>query len=156
MSRRLLVIVLMVGIGLPTMLLTVLSMTSTRPDNLGVTNGRLSVCPDLPNCVCTQASNQRHRIDPIPWTGSREEAFERIRQTLQQMPRVTMVSESEDYLHAESRSLIFRFVDDIEFLVDLENGLIHFRSASRTGYADLGTNRKRMERFRELFVPHSQ
>lgn len=119
---------------------------------MGSIDGQLAPCPDSPNCVCTQSADERHRIDPIVWSGSNQSAIDVIRQTLRQMPRMTIVSETDSYLHAEARSLIFRFVDDIEFLVDTDAGLIHFRSASRTGYSDLGANRKRMERFRDLFA----
>ena len=48
-------------------------------------------------------------------------------------------------------SLLLRFVDDVEFLLDDEAKTIHFRSASRTGYGGLGVNRKRMEQVR-VFV----
>ena len=54
-------------------------------------------------------------------------------------------------LTAEYRSLIFRFIDDVDFLLDEKEGVIHFRSASRVGYSDLGANRKRMERIRKAF-----
>ena len=152
MSRRFLIIVLALGIGLPILLLAGLSMTSNPPDNLGVSGGQLAACPDSPNCVCTQASDEQHRMDPIPWSASTAAAMDRIEQVLQQMSRVKIVRVTDNYLHAEARSLIFRFVDDIEFLVDEESSLIHFRSASRSGYSDLGANRKRMEQFRDLFL----
>jgi uncharacterized protein (DUF1499 family) len=38
----------------------------------------------------------------------------------------------------------------VEFLFDDDAHIIHFRSASRTGYGDLGVNRKRMEQLRAL------
>ena len=62
------------------------------------------------------------------------------------------MSAEGNYLHAEARSFLFRFVDDVEFLVDPQQKLIHFRSASRVGYSDLGVNRARMEQFRKLFA----
>ena len=61
-----------------------------------------------------------------------------------------LVEEDESYLHYEFTSLLLRFVDDVEFLFDDEAKTIHFRSASRTGYGDLGVNRKRMEQVRAL------
>jgi uncharacterized protein (DUF1499 family) len=67
------------------------------------------------------------------------------------MPRTDIVTLEEDYIHAECRSRIFGFVDDVEFWFDGANGVIHFRSASRMGYSDLGVNRKRMERIRKEF-----
>ena len=59
-------------------------------------------------------------------------------------------SRCESYLHYEFTSLLLRFVDDVEFVFDDEAKTIHFRSASRTGYGDLGVNRARMEQVRAL------
>jgi len=64
------------------------------------------------------------------------------------LPRTRLVEEDETYLHYEFTSLLLRFVDDVEFLFDDEAKAIHFRSASRTGYGDLGVNRRRMEDIR--------
>ncbi len=66
--------------------------------------------------------------------------------------RVSIISEQADYLHAEARSLLFRFVDDIEFSLQAEKGLIQVRSAARTGYSDFGVNRRRIERIRRIFL----
>jgi uncharacterized protein (DUF1499 family) len=66
-------------------------------------------------------------------------------------PRTRVVTQEEDYLRVEYKSRIFGFVDDVEFWFDDENKRIHFRSASRKGYSDLGVNRKRMEGIREQF-----
>ena len=67
------------------------------------------------------------------------------------MKRAKIITDEGDYLYAEFTSLIFRFVDDVEFSFDDGNKLIHFRSASRLGYSDLGANRKRMEEIRKGF-----
>jgi uncharacterized protein (DUF1499 family) len=64
------------------------------------------------------------------------------------LPRTKLVEEDETYLHYEFTSLLLRFVDDVEFLFDDETKTIHFRSASRSGYGDLGVNRRRMEDIR--------
>ena len=53
------------------------------------------------------------------------------------------------YLRAEFTSTLFRFVDDVEFVVVPDEGVIHFRSCSRVGYSDLGANRRRMESLRK-------
>ena len=139
------VIVLIVG-ALPMM-----SLFSRKPANLGVTDGRLSDCPSSPNCVSTQAGDADHRMEPIPFTGSSDEAMQRIKDLVAEMPRTKIVTVEDNYLHAEFRSAFFRFVDDVEFLIDPEEQLIHFRSASRVGYSDLGVNRRRMEHIRQAF-----
>ncbi len=66
-------------------------------------------------------------------------------------PRATVTETRPDYLRAEFRSRVFRFVDDVEFLVDEHSRVIHVRSASRVGYSDLGVNRKRIESLRAAY-----
>jgi uncharacterized protein (DUF1499 family) len=46
---------------------------------------------------------------------------------------------------------LFRFKDDVEFYIDADEGQVHFRSASRVGYSDMGANRKRYQAFKELY-----
>jgi uncharacterized protein (DUF1499 family) len=130
---------------LPMAGLALLSAASRRPSNLGVVDGRLAPCPSSPNCVSTQADDAEHRMPPVSYSGSPREALDRIKAIVASRPRTTIVTEKENYLHVEFTSGLFRFVDDVEFLIDETNGKIHFRSASRAGYSDLGVNRQRMK-----------
>ncbi len=111
---------------------------------------QLAPCPSSPNCVSTQATDEGHAIAPFRYRKSRAEAKEALKNIIRTMPRTKLVEEDESYLHYEFTSLLLRFVDDVEFLFDDETKTIHFRSASRTGYGDLGVNRKRMEEIRSL------
>jgi uncharacterized protein (DUF1499 family) len=129
----------------------VLSLTASRPSGLGVHNGRLSDAPSSPNCVSTYASTELHSIQPLVFEGDPANALALVRDVLSTMSRTTLVDTKPDYLHVEFRSPIFRFVDDVEFLVAPGTNQIHFRSASRTGYSDMGVNRARMENIRKLF-----
>lgn len=110
----------------------------------------LKPCPTSPNCVSTQARDEGHAIAPIRYRKSRVEAKEALKEVVRLLPRSKLVEEDESYLHYEFTSLLLRFVDDVEFLFDDEIKTIHFRSASRTGYGDLGVNRTRMEQVRTL------
>ena len=65
--------------------------------------------------------------------------------------RVT--EEQAGYLHAEFRSALVGFVDDVEFRMDECAGRIEVSSASRTGYYDFGVNRRRIEEIRARFSP---
>ena len=107
-------------------------------------------CPSSPNCVSTQAQDEGHAIAPIRYRKSRVEAKEALKEVIRSLPRTKLVEEDESYLRYEFTSLLLRFVDDVEFLFDDETNTIHFRSASRTGYGDLGVNRTRMEQVRTL------
>ncbi len=111
---------------------------------------QLAPCPDKPNCVSTEAQNERHAIGPLRYHKTRAEAKEALKQLVHVLPRATLIEEDETYLHYEFTSFLFRFVDDVEFLFDEGTKTIHFRSASRTGYGDFGVNRKRMEHIRGL------
>jgi len=110
----------------------------------------LPPCPASPNCVSTQAQDEGHAIAPFRYQKGRAEAKEALKAMVRLLPRTALVAEDEDYLHYEFTSLLLRFIDDVEFVFDEEAKTIHFRSASRTGYGDLGVNRRRMEEIRTL------
>jgi uncharacterized protein (DUF1499 family) len=118
---------------------------SKRPAELGVRNGKLAACPDKPNCVSTQADDDAHAIAPLRLQAGPEAAMAAAINEVNELPRTTLITQEKFYLHAECRSLIFRFVDDLELWIDAENRMLHARSASRVGYSDLGVNRQRVE-----------
>jgi len=124
----------------------------TRPDNLGVKDGQLLACPASPNCVSSFASDNKHQIDPLRYSTSREEQLLRLKTLIVKMGNARVVTEKENYLHVEFTSKVFRFVDDAEFLLDDENKTIYFRSASRIGRSDFGVNRKRIEAIKSLLA----
>lgn len=142
---------------LPALLLTlfVISFTvlghasQTRPDNLGLHFGKLAPLPPTPNGVSSQSANAAHFIEPLRSTKSTAENLARLKEVLRRQPRATLIKETDRYLHVEFRSALFRFVDDVEFLI--EGQVIHVRSASRVGKSDLGVNRKRIESLRAQF-----
>jgi len=74
---------------------------------------------------------------------------------LNSMERARIVQSTDDYLHAEFRSAVFGFVDDVEFYFS-PPGFIQVRSAARTGYYDFGINRERVETLRVRFATTAQ
>lgn len=127
-------------------------MWSPQP-TVGLTeSGQLQPCPASPNCIASYEVTALGRLEPLRFTDSPDEAMKRLEQLVLEMPRTRIVTRQPGYLHAEYRSGLFRFVDDVEFLIDAESQTIHFRSASRLGYSDLGANRQRMERVRQMWT----
>lgn len=153
MSRRsrFLVVGLLLAVGLPVIGLACLSYFSRKPEHLGVVNGRLADCPTSPNCVCSQASDPEHRIEPFRFEGPPTEALARLQTVIAALPGARLVTADERYLHAEFTSRLFRFVDDVEFSIDPGTQTIEVRSASRAGRADFGVNRQRLEEIRRKF-----
>ncbi len=129
---------------------TILSVTSRRPDNLGATAGKLAPCPSSPNCVCSQGGDAGHAVEPISYTGT--DPLGKLAAVVGSMNGGKVILKENNYLHAEFTSRIFRFVDDVEFLVDPEAKVIQCRSASRVGHSDLGVNRQRIEAIRKAFA----
>jgi uncharacterized protein (DUF1499 family) len=122
----------------------------TRPNNLGVNAGKLAACPDKPNCVSSQVdAADAHFIAPIAYTAPLVEAMEKIKTIIISMPRVKIISSTENYVYAEFASKLMGFVDDTEFYIDTAAKLIHVRSASRLGYRDFNVNRERIEAIRQ-------
>ena len=119
-----------------------------RPANLGVRDGRLAPCRRSPNCVSSQAdpSDREHYIAPIAFAGS----MQQLRRAIEALALATIVEEKGNYLYAEFRTPILRFVDDVELYYEKTSSLIQVRSASRLGRRDFRANRNRVEQLRAL------
>ena len=140
----------MLSIGCCTSMLFI-GCAGKRPGNLGVNSGLLQPCPDSPNCVSSQSTDEEHKVDPLALESSPPEAWAKLKEIILEMERTSIIEETNNYLYAEFKSARMGFVDDVEFYIDAENKVIHVRSASRVGYSDLGVNRKRIEAIRLEF-----
>lgn len=123
-----------------------------RPDTLGLTaDGKLAPLPASPNAVSTQADDPDRRMDPLVYHGDRDTTRAALLDLLRSIPRVTIVTENDDYIHAEFRTKLIGYIDDVGFVFDDEARIVHYRSASRLGHSDLGANRKRMARVQDTW-----
>lgn len=125
-------------------------LLSWRRPELGLVDGRLRPCPDSPNCVCSHARDERHAVEPFSTSG-RGEPLDRLKQVMADDPGTTLVEERDGYLRYECVTSLLRYVDDLEFLLDGTEGVIHVRSASRVGRSDLGANRRRVAEIRQRY-----
>jgi uncharacterized protein (DUF1499 family) len=135
-------------------LLGMVGCAGERPNNLGARDGLLAACPASPNCVSSQAGDEKHRIAPLLFSGDPDAAFARLKLILGRRSDTTILEDLPGYLRVELRTLLF--VDDGEFLLDREKRVIQLRSASRLGYSDLGKNRSRLEEIRRQFLEGEQ
>ena len=137
------------GVAIP--LLAMAACGAPVPDAVGMNDGRLAPCPNTPNCVHTglqHPEGTRPMLLRPEWRSS--EVVTGVSSVLSRMPRVTISRGTDVYLHAEFRSRMLRFVDDLEVLV--ADGELIVRSASRLGRSDLGVNARRVERLRSALV----
>lgn len=119
----------------------------SAPDDLGPDErGKLRPCPKTPNAVNSEDPDPARRVDPLPYPrGRRAEADSRLRALLDRTPRLSATAWHDEWVHAEARSAVLGFVDDVEFRFDDAAGAIQLRSQSRLGSYDFGVNRRRCE-----------
>ena len=119
-----------------------------QPIDTGIKNGAFAACPSSPNCVSSDAVDEGHRIEPLRLKSDPVKVWTALEEELAARPRTRIMMQTPDYLHAEEKSRIFGFVDDIEFHLRPAEEIIAVRSASRVGYSDLRVNRRRVEKIR--------
>jgi uncharacterized protein (DUF1499 family) len=112
-------------------------------------NQILLECPNTPNCVSSEATNPRNYVEPIAITGEADRMWKTLVDLLRTIARCDIVEQRDNYIHAEVKSRIFRFVDDLEFYLQTNKSCIAVRSSSRVGSYDFGVNRRRVEMIRK-------
>ena len=134
--------------------MTACSQAQQNPIGVKVVNSKVQLkpCPDSPNCINTEFSeNTSHYIPPLIYHKENSaEVLGKAEQLILDMGG-HIVQNKGNYIAATFTSMIFRFVDDFEIRNDEENHTLHIRSASRTGYSDFGVNKKRVEAFLKQF-----
>ena len=131
---------------------SIMGMLSKSGIAPGLVNGKLSACPNSPNCVCSEYPNDTsHFINPIAYTPSNPDIplAEANAAILAMGGEILPSTEKPDYFAATFSSSVFGFVDDLEVRLESDNNLLHIRSASRVGHSDLGVNGKRVEALRQ-------
>ncbi len=133
-------------------IMSLLSCSGKRPTNIGVHNSTLTPCPAKPNCVSSDARGS-HNVEPL-FLGnlSASDAWTLAVKVVDNLHRVTIIRQTETYLHAECQSAILGFVDDLELHLRGAERIIAVRSASRLGRSDFGINRKRIDDLRKTLI----
>ena len=128
------------------------SSQSTAKDKIpGLSDGLLLKCPDSPNCINSEYPDHKdHYLSPfnVPESASRE-IMVKAETILVEMD-AHIITTSDNYLAATFSSSFFKFIDDFQIRLDNTSQTLHIRSASRTGYSDLGVNKQRVEYFLQL------
>lgn len=133
----------------PVFLLPVLVACSGQPPRLD--QAGIAPCPDSPNCVSSLAKDPGKRVAPLHFEGDGQAAMERLLALIKTMPRSRVVEVTPGFIRVEFHTRIFRFKDDVTFLLDARDKVIQLRSASRSGYYDFGVNRKRVRTIARLW-----
>ena len=130
-------------------ILGVMSKSGKAP---GLIDGKLSKCPDKPNCVCSEYETSSHYVEPLVIPDNPAfDVFAALINTIKEMGG-RVQSERGNYIAATFSSAIFGFIDDLEVRIDSQRKVIHIRSASRVGHSDMGVNRERAVLLKKLYI----
>ncbi len=131
-----------------TLIISFIVPATASASSLGIVSGSLTPCPASSNCVVSQNADAKHAIAPITYHVTRDQARETLLKVLTVVPRTQVIEQTDNYIHAISKSRVFKFVDDVEFYFPSNKSVIHMRSSSRVGDSDFGVNRTRLEQIR--------
>ena len=146
-------ILILVPIVLTALALMLIVQNSRMPVNLGVSAGRLAPLPATPNAVSSQTDQKKQQVDPLPFIGDLQQTKQTLLLAIDSYPgKSQVISATDTYIHCVFSTPRLRFKDDVEFFLDAGDRLVHFRSASRSGYSDRGMNRKRYEELASLYL----
>jgi uncharacterized protein (DUF1499 family) len=149
MLKTILIIGLFVFAGIA---LVLFLQNSRIPAELGVHAGQLAPLPASPNAVSSQTDRKNRQVAPLPFIGDLPQTRQILLQVIESYPgRVQLISATDTYIHCVFSTAWLRFRDDAEFFLDPESKVIHFRSASRSGFSDMGMNRRRYETLAALY-----
>ncbi|MCJ7772313.1 MAG: DUF1499 domain-containing protein, partial [Desulfobacterales bacterium] len=135
--------------------LSIISCASQPPVTIGLRDGKLTPCPNKPNCVSSDHKGKTSEIEPLSFRETPEKAWKNLKLTVTNIGG-KIEKDDNNYLWATFRTKLFRFVDDMEFRMDVESKVIHLRSASRVGYSDMGVNKRRVEKLRSKFYQENE
>ena len=95
---------------------------------------------ELPECIFV---NHCARINlEVP---DLKVSFSQAKEIIEQSPRTKIIDQNDSYIHAESRTRLMHYVDDLEVKAMKERKLLQIRSESRIGIGDMGTNKRRVD-----------
>ncbi len=134
---------------LSTLVLFALTACTSNQVTTGLVDNRFAACPNSPNCVSSDATDGAHRVEPFRLKAVPKAAWHGLQNVVAAQARIRLVEVNDSYLHVEVRSAVMQFVDDTEFNLRADEGIIAVRSAARTGHSDGGVNRDRVERIRK-------
>ncbi len=121
--------------------------------NTRLLESKLMPCPNMPNCVVSQyANDKKHYREPFKLNVGRDKATTALKEIITEESNASLATVRENYLHAEYKIPLMGFIDDVEFYFPEDEKLIHYRSASRVGYSDLGVNKKRIKKIEKLLI----
>ena len=118
---------------------------------LGLENGKLREIPNKKNAVSTDTSFSDKRVGLLPFKENLEDTKAALKKALDSYGAIVIMKEDNNYIYAVNTTPGMKFHDDMEIYFNESDRMIHFRSASRAGYSDMGLNRQRYDKIARFY-----
>lgn len=149
-NRAVQIVLGVIGILVVAFLVRVVIEGNRVPD-LGVKDGKLAAISSKPNNVSSQVDDPKKKVATLAFKNSAAETMSALKAAVAAYGGGSIAAESEDYLYVIFTTSLMRYRDDVEFWLDVDNKVVHYRSSSRAGHSDMGLNRKRYDKIAELY-----
>jgi len=131
-----------------------MSIGNIRVPKLGVEDGKLVDMPQTPNAVSSQTTDEGKKVAPFPYKESLQLTKDGINLAVKAYGNAKILEEKSNYIHLVFTTGLMRYKDDVEFYFDDQDKVVHYRSASRIGYSDMGKNRERYNTLYDYYMRH--
>jgi len=121
------------------------------PNNLGVNNGMLAKMPKTPNAVSSQTEEKDKSIEALEFRENLVNSKKRVIKAIESYGNAKIIKNETNYIYVIFTTGLMKYHDDVEFYFDESKKLIQIRSASRIGYSDMGLNRERYNKIKEVY-----
>ena len=129
---------------------------NNRVPELGVTAGLFKPLSSKPNGVSSQATEPTKKVMPLPYKSDAQTTMAALHKAIDLYTddngSAEIISQQEHYLYVVFTTPLMHYHDDVEFYLDDLSRVVHFRSASRAGFSDMGLNAKRYQQLAALYA----
>lgn len=121
------------------------------PNNLGVNDGMLAKMPKKPNAVSSQTEEKDKKVEALEFKENLVDSKKKVIKAIESYGNAKIIKNETNYIYVVFTTGIMKYHDDVEFYFDESKKLIQIRSASRIGYSDMGLNRERYNKIKEVY-----
>lgn len=151
--KKIVLIIVGMVIGVFALGLVMIYIQNSKPQMaLGLKDGVFQEIPNKDNSVSTQTEFVDKKIEPLLFKGDLKTSVAAMKKAMEAYGDIEITDEKENYICAVATTGTMKFHDDIEIYFDAVEGYVHYRSASRAGYSDMGLNRQRFETLSALYL----
>lgn len=122
----------------------------SAPNSIGIVDNKLTACSEAKNCLVSFDYNDGTYLAPIESNEEPARIYTKILSIVEKNSNAKIIEKRDDYIYAEMNSGLLSGVVDLEFWFG-EPSKVHFKSASRSSFSDLGASRDTIESIKFKF-----